>query len=366
MRRFLFAVLFIFALFPFSAGANHEVPEGDYFLFVAAGCSHCAAVEAYLEDQELPDELTLTTYDIYADHSHASLFNQMTDSLGIPVVQRGVPLLIAPGNRVLIGDVSIIDFFDSVLRHIASDAETADAADTVCDVGTPACSEKAATLTVWVLIGAALADSINPCAFAVLILLMTSMLASGDRRRALVTGCVFVGTIFVSYFAMGLGLYHALASVSSAYWIYRIVGAFAVIVGLLNLKDAVWYGKGLLMEVPLSWRPKMKSLIRSIASPRGAAVIALVISLFLLPCTSGPYIVVLGMLSQHALDARAIGLLALYNAIFVLPMLALTFVVHGGVSVKRAESFRQQHVRLLHAIAGVLMLMIGLWVFFGL
>ena len=42
---------------------------------------------------------------------------------------------------------------------------------------------------------------------------------------------------------------------------YVIAGA-AVLIALLNLKDFFWYGKGLLMEVPMAWRPKMQKLIK--------------------------------------------------------------------------------------------------------
>jgi len=367
--RYLYFFIFLLFLFPTAAArANDGLDRGEYILFVGAGCPHCAEVERYLDEQILPDGVTITRQDIYTDHENAVLFNAMTDKLGIPIRQRAIPLLIAPGDRVLIGDIPIIRYFGEMLDDDsqAHSGEETTSEETTCDLTLPECSEKAASINAWLLVSAALADSINPCAFAVLILLMTSMLAAGDRRRALMTGLAFVGTVFVSYFAMGFGLYHALATVSSTFWVYLLVGILAVLVGLFNLKDAIWYGKGFLMEVPLSWRPRMKALVRSIANPRGAIVIALVISLFLLPCTSGPYIVILGMLSQSAFDAKALLMLALYNVIFVLPMLALAIAAYAGVSVKRAESLRQNHVRTLHAVAGVLMLCIGLWVLMGL
>ena len=63
---------------------------------------------------------------------------------------------------------------------------------------------------------AALADSINPCAFAVMLLLLTSILSKEDnRRKAIWAGLLFALAVFASYFAMGLGLFSALASASN-------------------------------------------------------------------------------------------------------------------------------------------------------
>ena len=365
MRRisfFLFVIISAGALvFSHSAYASHDAVAGDYFLFVAQGCPHCAVVEEHLEKMEFPESVHLVRLDIRVNKEAAGMYNRISDELGIPVAKRGVPFLVAPGNVALFGDVPINSYFDELIEHVPPAAEMPPIEETTCDDGT-LCSEAGSGFSLWLLVSAALADSINPCAFAVLILLMTSMLANGDRRRALATGLVFVATIFASYFAIGIGLYQALATVSSTYWLYAAVGVLAVLVGLFNLKDALWYGKGFLLEVPLSWRPRMKSLIRSIASPGGACIIALMVSLFLLPCTSGPYIVILGMLSQSALNRQAVGYLLLYNIIFILPMLILAFATYSGVSVKRAEAWRQDHVRTFHAVAGVLMLAIGAWV----
>jgi hypothetical protein len=40
------------------------------------------------------------------------------------------------------------------------------------------------------------------------------------------------------------------------------------------------------MEVPEAWRPKMRKLIKGVTTPYGAFGIGVLISLFLLPCTS--------------------------------------------------------------------------------
>ncbi len=346
-----------------STRAAHEHTNGSYVLFVAQGCTHCAVVEHYLSEQSLPEGSTIEIQDIRVDTQALSQYQKVSTQLGIPLAEQGVPLLLTPDNRGIQGDTAIVAYFDSVLYHITP-PETYEQKETVCSTQDTSCSIEQG-ISWWVVVSAAFADAINPCAFAVLILLMTSMLATGDRRRALYTGMAFVGTIFVSYLAIGLGLYQALATFTSTYWLYISVGCLAILVGLFNIKDALWYGKGFFMEVPVSWRPRMKQLIRSITSPLGAVLIALCVSLFLLPCTSGPYIVIIGMLSQSETTRSAISYLVLYNIVFVLPMLIITYGTYAGVSVRRAESLRQHHIRLVHAITGIIMLGIGIWTIFS-
>jgi len=56
-----------------------------------------------------------------------------------------------------------------------------------------------------IMMPAALADSINPCAFAVMLLLLTAILSRHQsRRKTLLSGLLFAFAVFLSYFAMGL------------------------------------------------------------------------------------------------------------------------------------------------------------------
>ena len=109
----------------------------------------------------------------------------------------------------------------------------------------------------------------------------------------------------------------------------------------------------------------MKKLIGSITSPLGAFLIGFLVSLFLLPCTSGPYIVILGMLAKRTLLVKTVSYLLLYNAIFVLPMLLITLAVYKGFDPKRAEAIRQKRLRTLHLIAGIIMLAMGIVIITG-
>jgi cytochrome c biogenesis protein CcdA len=102
-----------------------------------------------------------------------------------------------------------------------------------------------------------------------------------------------------------------------------------------------------------------------VTSPLGAFFAGFVITLFELPCTGGPYFFVIGLLAQSESITSIIPTLLFYNLVFVLPLILIVFAVYFGVSsVEKAEAWKEKNIRVLHLIAGIIMLALGLWVFF--
>lgn len=218
-----------------------------------------------------------------------------------------------------------------------------------------------AEITITAVIGGALVDAINPCAFAVLIILIATILSKEyDRKKALLSGIAFSSSIFIAYFLIGIGLFTSLQTVGISRKFYFIVSILAVIIGVFNIKDYFWYGKGILMEVPLKWRPKMKKIINNVTTPEGAFLIGFLVSLFLLPCTSGPYLVILGLLAVEENYFTGILYLLLYNLIFIFPMIVINLVLYKGMTTTDAlENLRQKKLKILHLIAGIIMILLG-------
>ncbi len=217
-------------------------------------------------------------------------------------------------------------------------------------------------LTWSALVGAAAVDSINPCTLAVQLILLSTIILAGKRLRVLGAGLAFTVAIYVSYFLMGLGIYSAIQATGIARVFYYVVIVIALVVGVLSIKDYFAYKPGVLaVEIPLRWRAPLKKLISSVTSIPGAAFVGLFCSLFLLPCSSGPYLVILGLLAKASTRLKAIPLLLIYNFIFVLPMIAITLLVFTGMTtVEKASKWREKYIKLLHLIAGVLMICLAL------
>ncbi|MBU1029581.1 cytochrome c biogenesis protein, partial [Patescibacteria group bacterium] len=358
MRRAVLTIFFsvwltLLSTVPAAAMTTTPNDDIDVVMFYGNGCSHCARAEAFLGqlEGEYP-QLKVHLFEVYADRENIDLMVKYANAYG---VSAGAVPTIFIGDQVIIGDsldkirVAVencaLNGCESALRlmnaQVAEVEEQPMLINNIDESPLPDTINEDSpttplpTLTLSAVISGAAVDAINPCEFAVLIILLTTVLGSGSRRRALLAGLAFATSVYLSYFLMGLGLYSAIAATGLSRTFYIIVSVLAIIVGLFNLKDWLWYGKWFVMEVPLSWRPRLQKLVRGVTSIPGAFLIGFLVSLFLLPCTSGPYIVILGLLADTTTRAQAIPLLLLYNLIFVLPMIIITIAVYRGLSTPK-------------------------------
>jgi cytochrome c biogenesis protein CcdA len=199
----------------------------------------------------------------------------------------------------------------------------------------------------------------------VLILLLATVISTKGKNYALLSGLMFSLAIFLSYLLIGLGLYHAITVFNIGTYLSIGAGILAIIVAAANFKDVFWYGKFFIMEVPLSWRPKMQEIIRKATSPWSAFGIGFVVSLFLVPCASGPYVAILARLAERVDVGKTAMLLVLYNLAFVSPMIIITLAMYFfNAKMKKLENMRKNNLRTLHAIIGTIMLLLGIYLIY--
>ncbi|MFA5175756.1 MAG: cytochrome c biogenesis protein CcdA [Candidatus Nanoarchaeia archaeon] len=346
-----FSIIFLFIILLFTPCLVMAEQNVDLYFFYGKSCPHCANMEVFLQDtQKEYSNLNIKEFEIYFNEKDREYLQQLATAYGTKV--EGVPTIFI-GDKFFVGESQEVK--DGIIEQIQKCSQEK------CEIKQEQQTGIWEKLTIPAVISAAAVDSINPCEFAVLIILLTTILVAGKKKKALYAGLAFSAAMFLSYLAMGFGLYSAIQYSGITHIIYIIVSVLAILVGLFNLKDYLWYGKWFIMEVPLSWRPRMKGLVKSVASIPGAFGMGLVVSLFLLPCTSGPYIVILGLLAKAATRANAVPLLLLYNLIFILPMLIITLAVYFGITTtEKAEEWRTRKLRTLHLITGSIILLLGI------
>ncbi|MCK5624252.1 hypothetical protein KAI04_00230 [Candidatus Pacearchaeota archaeon] len=221
--------------------------------------------------------------------------------------------------------------------------------------------------------GLALADAINPCAIAVLTMVLVSILIENPKgkKRVLYSGLAFVLAVYIGYFVYGgiivqfFRVFGTFLRVNSIY-VYKGLAFLAMILGALNIKDFFYYKKGsFATEMPLFMRPKVKKIIGKITSPKGAFIIGFIVTLFLLPCTMGPLVIAGGSIAELSFIASSAWLLY-YNLLFVLPMLAITLIVYFGFSkVEDVSGWKERNIKKLHLIAGLLLFLMGVALLIG-
>ncbi len=217
----------------------------------------------------------------------------------------------------------------------------------------------------------ALVDAVNPCEFAVLTMLLVSIIAYNPNKRSdiLWAGLAFAAAVFVMYMIYGLFIIKSFQMVQTITAVrpilYKALGVIALILGFFQIKDYFSYKAGSFgTEMPMSWRPKVKKIISGITSPAGAFGVGLFVTLFLLPCTIGPYIILGGMLSIMEI-IKTLPMLLLYNVIFIAPIFIITGIVYLGLGkVEDVQDWKDRNIRVMHLIAGVLISGIGVAMIF--
>ncbi len=371
MKKIYLALLFLIlvpaSVFAQTKSSNQtQAAKKKAVYFYNESCLHCQKVNDYFTANGIYNEYDIKKYET-SDPKNVEYLNQFFDALGVQPDKRGWPVIFFD-DKMLIGDQDIIgNFVKDMNVADASRFPTPDSIKTdMQKANQPMPAKKPLpNVPIPLLISAAFVDASNPCALAVLILLLATVIAAGGRRRALLSGLAFSLAIFASYFLMGVGLYKAITAFSLPKYISLAIGILSILIGLANMKDVFWYGKYFVMEVPLSWRPKMQSILKKVASPIGALGAGFVVSLFLVPCSSGPYVVILGLLAERVNTGRTLSLLVLYNFVFVLPMLIITLAMYFGSKMGKLEHWRKKNLRILHLVAGAVMLFIGAYLIYS-
>ncbi len=360
--------LALVALFVAFTGLIAGSQTVDLLFFYETGCPHCARIESYLESlaPDIP-ELTVLRYEIHDEEAH-----QLLDRLlaAYDVELGSVPM-------IFVGDVAVVGGTYYGLRSEPYPAsgreeelllrEAIDETVLTRPVSPLKRAEEqeptgglAESLTIPALILAAAADSVNPCTFAVLVLLLGTLVVAGRRGKVIQIGITFIVAIYLSYFLMGIGIFSAIQSAGVQRPFIMAVSSLAILLGLWNMKDYFAYGRWFTIEVPQRWRPTVKRLTASVVSIPGAFLVGVLDSLFLLPCSSGPYIAILALLSKTTHRAQGMLYLLLYNFIFILPLLGIMLAVHFGfTTTARAERWRSARLGKLHLITGAIMVLLG-------
>ena len=366
MRHFFFLFFsFILALsLSFAATTNNSV---KVVIFYGEGCPHCHNMLQFLADLNKILPFELVKYEVYYSHENALLFEDFASRYGIKV--EGVPTIFI-GDSVFVGDAQSTK---EKVREKIKQCSISGCADPFTFGKKEKKEENSAPKSVplLILIGAAIVDSINPCTIAVLVILLTTLLTVMSRKYVLFSGFAFSLAIFLSYFAMGVGLYSFFATTSHFKTVfYYFLFLLATIMGLINIRAYFQYRPGFVsLEMPMFLRKIVRGCMQKIKTTKFVTLTSFLLgflcSVTLIPCSSGPYIIVLGMLSHEAQKWLAYSLLVLYNLIFIAPMLLITLIIYfGKTQAEKVGEWKEKHIRELHLASGIILLIIGILLLF--
>ena len=228
------------------------------------------------------------------------------------------------------------------------------------------------TLTLPAIIGAGLLDSLNPCAFALLLVFVATMLAmlqrqpdaagaAKARRWLLSRGGIYIIGIFLTYLVLGLGLLGALEfakTLSSTHIVSRIAALVALGLGLLAFQEALLpeFGSRLSAHMDMA---RMRGLVSRMSMPAlfGAGVL---VGLCTVPCAGSVYLAVLALLSAQATFAQGVGYLVLYNIVFVAPLVIILALASSPPIYRKLARWQLRQRLALKLATGVVTIAVGL------
>jgi thiol-disulfide isomerase/thioredoxin len=335
-------------------------------VFWGIGCPHCEEARPVVAElvSEFPN-LSVNWIEVRHDAAGRAQFFETAKRLGVEGA--GVPMFVV-GDRPIVGFRK--GFTDQELRRAIQEtaAGAAPAAPSTVELpvfGTVDPSRISFPLFT-VLI--ALADGINPCAFYVLIVLLGLLLHVPSRRRVALYGGVFVvmsGVVYFVFMTVWLGFFLA---IGGSRWITIVLGAAMVGMGLVNLKELIWFKRGVSLMIPERSKPGLFRRMRRIADSAslpaaivGITALAFVVNLVELGCTLGLPAIYTRLLSLHRglSTAGRYAYLVLYNAVYVVP---LALIVAGYVLTLTRIAMTERRAKVLKAVSGVLLVVFGVTV----
>lgn len=208
-----------------------------------------------------------------------------------------------------------------------------------------------------IVVTTALVDSINPCAIGVLILLLSTLLVfRQNKHKMLLYGLTYISAVFIAYLLAGLGLMSFLRQVPIvvASYISIAVASVLTVAGLVEIKDFLWYGRGFSLSIAPSMAKKISNYATRFSFP-SLLFLGVFVAGVELPCTGGPYLAIIILLSQH-FGWSAFGLLVLYNLIFVMPLLVILTIFLIGARIYSIKMWKHKYRAHMRLFTGLLLI----------
>jgi len=210
---------------------------------------------------------------------------------------------------------------------------------------------------------AALIDSINPCAFGILLLTVAFLLSIGKARLGILKiGGAYVIGILAVYFLIGLGILQALHLFNTPHFMAKLGAGLLIVLGAINLISEFFPSFPLKPRIPHAAHKKMAELMEKASIPT-AFVLGALVGLCEFPCTGGPYLMVLGLLHDNTTYLTGVGYLILYNAVFIIPLVIVLLIASDATLVEKVRAWKQSETKHMRLWGGIAMIILGLSIF---
>jgi thiol-disulfide isomerase/thioredoxin len=345
----------------------------DFYFVYTSTCPHCQRAVPFVADLEesFPWLNVLWLQADSGDPEVETIALAAAAEAGETI--SGVPAFIFCSSMITGYDgpvgigAGIVSGLNACYASYSADAPPASSTTTMAqDVAVPGIGTVSASsvpLPVFTMIVAGL-DAFNPCAFFVLLFLLSLLVHARNRTRMAVIGFTFIAISGVLYFVFMSAWLNVFLVTGHLPWITAAAGIVAIAIALLNLKDFAKPGSRGSLSIPETAKPGLYGRMRSIVGNDrfipvlGATVVlAVVANSYELLCTAGLPMVFTRVLTLSDLSTPGYyGYLALYNMIYVIPLFG---IVIAFVWTLGSRKLQPEEGRALKLLSGTMMLGLG-------
>ncbi|MDI7247463.1 MAG: hypothetical protein QME92_08360 [Bacillota bacterium] len=362
-------------------------PGTEIHFFYSSMCPSCEIVKLQLARLvAVRPEVRVIEHDVVLARNQA-LHRAFATAAGVPRRMRDYVPAVFIGPRHLVGEeITLENLLEAIDGLALAPGEGQDHVQVQVQVGAEeieaaelAIEREGGMLSALVIVAAGFADGINPCAFAILVFLVSYLTFAGRSRRQIVaTGVAFAAGVFATYLTAGFGLLEATRFLRSVSFLHRAVYLAAAVLcfalAALTIHDLVQVRLGASSAVRLRLPRRLTrfahtAIKRASASPYLAAAALLtgaVVATTEFVCTGQLYLPTILYMLQTADDVRRpAGMLVLYNVAFVAPMLSAVALVSLGTTSERLAALTKRHAAAIRTAITAVFLCLGIYLGMG-
>lgn len=210
----------------------------------------------------------------------------------------------------------------------------------------------------------ALIDSINPCAFSILLLTIAFLFSLGKlRSKILLIGGFYILGLFVVYMLIGLGILQVLHIFNTPHFMAKLGATLLIALGGVNLVNHFFPAFPIKLRIPAAAHHQMARLMDRASLP-AVFLLGALVGLCEFPCTGGPYLMVLGLLHDRGTYLSGLGYLVFYNLVFVLPLVIILLLASRPALLEKVRTWQREEAGNMRLWGGLAMIALGILIYF--
>lgn len=218
---------------------------------------------------------------------------------------------------------------------------------------------------------AGLIDGTNPCAIGMLILLLGYLMVFAHQpERMIKIGLIYIVSIFVTYFLIGLVFSHFIYKLLEwplyqevSHIIKYVIVSLIWLAALINIKDVFWYGKWFSLGVTKGEVPILMRMIKKV-DWHTTILLGMAVAIFELPCSLPLYVGAIAIMTSAFNYLTTLVYLLVYNLMFILPLIIVYAVLIRTRHIFEAKDVQEKSNRWMKLSMALAQILIGIGLLF--